>query len=131
MESGKLHVVNAVRAAEQALERGDPIGLAAAYAELAKWDDLSRAHQARRVITELVLAHGAAEATTWVPIFMCALRMVLDALEREPCEPTTLNFAMSLESVSIHVCCAYIPDAAEYNPFNKFRPFSRFRRPAR
>ena len=89
------------------------IGLTAAYAALPGWDDRNRAHQARCLITELVLAHGATEARVWVPMFAEALRMLLDALERDPCEPITLNLAMSLESASIHVCCAYMPAAAE------------------
>ena len=44
--------------------------------------------------------------------------MLLDSLERDPAQPVILNFAMSLESASIHVCDAYMPAAAEYSPFN-------------
>jgi hypothetical protein len=113
MEPGRPQVAAAVEQAREALRSGDVIGLTATYAALPGWDDRNRAHQARCLITELVLAHGASEARVWVPMFAEALRMLLDSLERDPCEPIALNLAMSLESASIHVCCEYMPAAAE------------------
>ena len=117
METGKSQVLEAVERAAAALRDGDVIGLTAAYAALPGWDDQNRAHQARCQITERVLAHGADDARVWVPVFTEALRMLLDSLERDPCQPLVLNLEMSLASESIHVCCAYMPAAAEYSPF--------------
>jgi hypothetical protein len=80
-----------VHTATSALVDGDLVRLTGAYAELAGWDQPFRAYQARRDITEYVLAHRPERTDAWVSAFVTVAGLLLDTLEREPCEPTTLN----------------------------------------
>ena len=87
----RRRVESAVRTATSALIAGDLAGLSAVYVELTGWDEPFRAYQARRDITEHVLAHRPERTDAWVSAFITVAGLLLDTLEREPCEPTTLN----------------------------------------
>ncbi len=87
----RRRVESTVHTATSALVDGDLVRLTGAYAELAGWDQPFRAYQARRDITEYVLAHRPERTDAWVSAFVTVAGLLLDTLEREPCEPTTLN----------------------------------------
>lgn len=87
----RRRVEDAVAAGAAALEAGDMGALGAIYTDLAGWDDRHRAFQARRDLTECVLAHRPQRVDGWVPGFVTASSHLLDWLEREPAEPTILN----------------------------------------
>jgi hypothetical protein len=89
----RRRVEGAVASAVTALTAGDTERLAAVYANVATWEDASRAYQARRDVTEAVLAHRPAAPEGWVGAFVTAAGALLDALQRVPAEPVLLNHA--------------------------------------
>ena len=89
----RARVEQTVAGAAAAVTAGDLAKLAAAFAEVAGWEDAHRAHQARCGIVEVVLAYRPSSAEAWVGPFFTAASCLLDALEREPREPALLNHA--------------------------------------
>jgi hypothetical protein len=61
------------------------------FSELAGWGDEQRAYQAGCRLAELALGFRPPQESLWPPVFALTARCLLDALEREPCEPVLLN----------------------------------------
>src|SRR2546430_755918 len=78
----------AVSVAAARLAAADLDGLAAVFTDVAAWEDEHRAYQARCRLAELVLAYRPEDVAAWVRAFIAGAAHLLDALEREPREPS-------------------------------------------
>ncbi|MEZ5102680.1 MAG: glycosyltransferase [Thermoleophilia bacterium] len=79
--------------ARAAIRAGRGAEVRAVLQAVAGWDDQQRAYQLRRLVAEAAFAEAPRGGPGWIDVFAAVCAELLDALDREPCEPVLLNYA--------------------------------------